>query len=67
MPPKKPTIFNERGEEALGTVGPYMIGDSVVLKCIAVGGELTERVRAARNLAAAVWIKAVDKLSQEHP
>ena len=41
MPPKKPTIFNERGEEALGTVGPYMIGDSVSLKCIAVGGELS--------------------------
>ena len=42
VPPKKPTIFNERGEEALGTVGPYMIGGSVVLKCIAVGGELTK-------------------------
>ena len=39
MPPKKPTIFSERGEEAIGTVGPYMIGDSVALKCIAVGGE----------------------------
>ena len=39
VPPKKPTIFNERGEEALGTVGPYMIGDSVSLKCIVVGGE----------------------------
>ena len=39
VPPKKPTIFNERGEEALGTVGPYMIGDAVSLKCIVVGGE----------------------------
>ena len=39
VPPKKPTIFSERGEEAIGTVGPYMIGDSVALKCIAVGGE----------------------------
>ena len=51
MPPKKPTIFSERGEEAIGTVGPYMIGDSVALKCIAVGGETFHQPCVKKNTA----------------
>ena len=41
VPPKPPTIIDETGRlVAPGTsVGPYMEGDTVVLKCITVGGK----------------------------
>ena len=41
VPPKPPKIIDETGRlVAPGTsVGPYMEGDTVVLKCITVGGK----------------------------
>ena len=44
MPPKQPKIIDERGREVVpGTaVGPYMEGDTVVLKCITLGGKLRQ-------------------------
>ena len=41
VPPKPPSIIDETGRlVAPGTaVGPYMEGDTVVLKCITVGGK----------------------------
>ena len=39
VPPPTPAIFDESGQEAKTVVGPYMEGDSVVLKCISSGGE----------------------------
>ena len=40
MPPKQPKIIDETGREVVPgtTVGPYMEGDTVVLKCITLGG-----------------------------
>ena len=42
VPPKHPRIIDETGREvAPGTsVGPYMEGDTVVLKCITLEGNL---------------------------
>ena len=41
VPPKPPKIIDETGRlVAPGTaVGPYMEGDTVVLKCITLGGK----------------------------
>ena len=39
VPPNTPTIIDESGSEARNVVGPYMVGDTVVLKCIAFGGK----------------------------
>ncbi len=39
VPPSKPRIFDQRGQEVMRKLGPYKVGDSVVLKCVATGGE----------------------------
>lgn len=40
VPPKQPKIIDETGREVVSGsfVGPYMKGDTVVLKCITLGG-----------------------------
>ncbi len=38
VPPGVPTVFDESGQEARGVVGPYLLGETVVLKCISSGG-----------------------------
>ena len=38
VPPNKPTIFDESGREVRELIGPYLEGDTIVLKCIASGG-----------------------------
>ena len=38
VPPDKPKIFDERGQEVRLKLGPYRIGDTVTLKCTAYGG-----------------------------
>ena len=40
VPPEKPKIFDERGQEMRFKLGPYNIGDEVLLKCEAKGGEI---------------------------
>lgn len=40
VPPKEPKLIDETGNEVHGVVGPYMIGDTVVLKCISLGGKI---------------------------
>ena len=42
VPPKQPKIIDETGREVVSGsfVGPYMKGDTVVLKCITLGGNL---------------------------
>jgi hypothetical protein len=40
VPPNKPTIFDESGREVRDLIGPYLEGDTIVLKCIATGGKL---------------------------
>ncbi len=39
VPPNKPTIFDESGREVRDLIGPYLEGDTIVLKCIASGGK----------------------------
>ena len=39
VPPALPAIFDESGQESRGVVGPYLIGDRVILKCIVTGGK----------------------------
>ena len=38
VPPEKPKIYEERGQEVRLKLGPYRIGDTVSLKCSATGG-----------------------------
>ena len=38
VPPGKPKIFDERGQDVRLKLGPYRIGDTVTLKCTAYGG-----------------------------
>ena len=38
VPPEKPKVFDERGQEVRLKLGPYRIGDTVTLKCTAYGG-----------------------------
>ena len=40
VPPSKPTIFDETGREVKDLVGPYLEGETIVLKCITSGGKL---------------------------
>ena len=42
MPPRQPKIIDETGREVVpgSTVGSYMEGDTVVLKCITLGGDV---------------------------
>ena len=42
VPPDKPKIFDERGQEVRLKLGPYRIGDTVALKCTAYGGEFVK-------------------------
>jgi len=39
IPPSKPTIFDETGREVKDLVGPYLEGETIVLKCITSGGD----------------------------
>ena len=39
VPPSKPTIFDETGREVKDLVGPYLEGETIVLKCITSGGK----------------------------
>ena len=38
VPPSKPVIFDESGREVKDLVGPYLEGETIVLKCITSGG-----------------------------
>ena len=38
VPPSQPTIFDETGREVKDLVGPYLEGETIVLKCITSGG-----------------------------
>ena len=38
VPPEKPRIYNERDEEQNISLGPYRIGERVVIKCETWGG-----------------------------
>ena len=61
VPPKPPKIIDETGRlVAPGTaVGPYMEGDTVVLKCITVGGKYINAMNIilgmVRKLKFIVW------------
>ncbi len=44
VPPDKPKIYDERGQEMRLKLGPYRIGDTVVLKCTAYGGEKKKKI-----------------------
>ena len=39
VPPEKPRVFDERGQEVRLKLGPYKVGDTVGLKCTATGGK----------------------------
>ena len=39
VPPDKPKIYEERGQEVRLKLGPYKIGDTILLKCVANGGK----------------------------
>ena len=39
VPPEKPKIYDERAQEVRLKLGPYKIGDTVLLKCVANGGK----------------------------
>ena len=39
VPPEKPKIYEERGQEVRLKLGPYKIGDTILLKCVANGGK----------------------------
>ena len=39
VPPEKPKIYEERGQEVRLKLGPYKIGDTILLKCVASGGK----------------------------
>ena len=39
VPPDKPKIYEERGQEVRMKLGPYKIGDTILLKCVATGGK----------------------------
>ena len=43
VPPEKPKIYDERAQEVRLKLGPYKIGDTVLLKCVANGGR--EKIR----------------------
>ena len=42
VPPKAPSIFDESGDESRNSVGPYRVGETIVLKCISSGGKITK-------------------------
>ena len=39
VPPTIPTIYDETGREIKDLVGPYLEGETIVLKCITSGGK----------------------------
>ena len=43
VPPEKPKIFDERGQEVRLKLGPYKVGENVSLKCVAIGGKSKAR------------------------
>ena len=49
VPPEKPKIFDERGQEVRLKLGPYKIGDTVTLKCVANGGK-TKSINACCHI-----------------
>ena len=44
MPPEKPRVFDERGQEVRLKLGPYKVGDTLGLKCTATGGKIKTRL-----------------------
>ncbi len=38
VPPEKPRVYDERGQEVRLKLGPYKIGETVALKCSVAGG-----------------------------
>lgn len=38
-PPEKPTIYDDTGKEVRLKLGPYQIGESVMIKCLVLGGQ----------------------------
>ncbi|XP_050530866.1 nephrin [Daktulosphaira vitifoliae] len=51
VPPQKPIIQNDNGEEIRQTAGPYFEGDQVKLKCIVTGGRPEPTVKWWRGEA----------------
>lgn len=45
VPPEKPKIYDERSQEVRLKLGPYKIGDIVLLKCVSNGGNPSYLVR----------------------
>ena len=43
-PPGKPVILDEAGSEVRLKLGPYKLGDSVMIKCLVVGGRPSPEV-----------------------
>ena len=39
VPPSIPTIYDETGRQVKDLVGPYLEGETIVLKCITSGGK----------------------------
>ncbi len=42
--PKKPVILDDEGSAVMGNLGPFRLGDPVILVCIVEGGEPRPRV-----------------------
>nr|XP_040583876.1 nephrin-like [Lepeophtheirus salmonis] len=51
VPPEKPRIFDERGQEVRLKLGPYKIGDNLRLVCTSFGGRPSPRVTWWRDHA----------------
>ena len=49
VPPSKPVIFDESGREVKDLVGPYLEGETIVLKCITSGGIVTPFLRKLKQ------------------
>ena len=43
-PPGKPVIFDESGKEVRLKLGPYKLGEAVMIKCLVVGGRPSPEV-----------------------
>lgn len=58
VPPTTPSIFDESGDESKGVVGPFLLGDRIILRCIASGGWFhfkTARVSNLTKLYTLLW------------
>ena len=49
VPPERPRVYNERGEEVKVALGPYRVGERITVKCEVWGGELQFRIRCIPN------------------